>query len=100
LPEYFTIIVPSSSPNPDHQAIQSWSEEFKTQLASGGGGGSDGEEEDGAGDGEDDNADEARALLDFAEAIEHRRDGFYSARLLAFIPSALNSRVFDSTPSL
>ena len=88
-----------TSPNSDHQAIQSWSEEFKAQLASGGGGGSDGEEEDGAGDGEEDNADEARALLDFAEAIEHRRDGFHYARPLAFIPPALYSRVFDSTPS-
>ena len=75
-----------TSPNSDRQAIQSWSEEFKVQLASGGGGGSGGEEEDGAGDGDDDNADEARALLDFAEAIEHRRGGFHSARLLAFIP--------------
>jgi hypothetical protein len=77
LAEYSTIIVPSqiyeTSPNSIRQAIQSWSEEFKAQLASGGGGGgSDGEEEAGADEGDEDDADEARALLDFAEAIEHR----------------------------
>jgi hypothetical protein len=79
LPEYSIIIVPSqiceTSPNSNRQAIQSWSEEFKAQLASGsggGGGGSDGEEDAGGGEGEEDDADEARALLDFAEAIEHR----------------------------
>jgi hypothetical protein len=53
------------------QAIQSWSEEFKVQLASGGAGDEGNEEEEEEEDEEDDGA-EAQALLDFAEAIEHR----------------------------
>jgi hypothetical protein len=54
------------------QAIQSWSEEFKVQLA-GRGGDEKEEEEEEEGDGADDEnqAAEAQALLDFAEAIEH-----------------------------
>jgi hypothetical protein len=52
------------------QAIQSWSEEFKVQLASGGA--DPAEEEGDEGAEEEDDAEEAQALLDFAEAIEHR----------------------------
>ena len=54
------------------QAIQSWSEEFKVQLAANGGADEEEEEQEGGGEGDFDNAEEAQALLDFAEAIEHR----------------------------
>ncbi len=54
------------------QAIQSWSEEFKVQLAAKGGDEEEEEEQEGGGEGDFDNAEEAQALLDFAEAIEHR----------------------------
>ena len=53
------------------QAIQSWSEEFKVQLASGGADAAEEEEVDEGAEEEEDAAD-AQALLDFAEAIEHR----------------------------
>ncbi len=55
------------------QAIQSWGEEFKVQLtASGGGGEEEEEEEEEGGGGYEEEEEEAQALLDFAEAIEHR----------------------------
>lgn len=53
------------------KAIQSWSEEFKVQLAANGGADEEEEEQEGGGEGDFDNAEEAQALLDFAEAIEH-----------------------------
>jgi uncharacterized protein YecA (UPF0149 family) len=52
------------------QAIQSWGEEFKVQLAAGGH--DEADEEEGSDEGDDDDAAEAQALLDFAEAVEHR----------------------------
>ncbi len=56
------------------QAIQSWGEEFKVQLTGGGGGGEEEEEEEEeeGGGGYEEEEEEAQALLDFAEAIEHR----------------------------
>ncbi len=56
------------------QAIQSWGEEFKVQLTGGGGGEEEEEEEEEeeGGGGYEEEEEEAQALLDFADAIEHR----------------------------
>jgi hypothetical protein len=68
----FAVYHVSMSTSQRLQAIQSWSEEFKVQLAAKGGDEEEQEEQEGGGEGDFDNAEEAQALLDFAEAIEHR----------------------------